>query len=205
MHRDLTNPIADDHCCNEFTADMVIPPEWRNDIINCRKRKRNLVCFLLHYFLEKIRQMLQLEQRFVTAGGFCGTLQNQALFITLNGNPQIDSTLACNAEESDTRIWLHVMNSTGQKKLVLSPDIDVYHIGLPIVANTNLDVLVQLSPFSSLELRLLDMQALIYAFTSDPDLATIPQLLTPAAIEVLYTCTACDFISFSMALEKLHF
>ena len=38
--------------------------------------------------------------------------------------------LLCNAEESDTRVWLHVVQSAGDKKLLFSPDTDVYHIGL---------------------------------------------------------------------------
>ena len=33
------------------------------------------------------------------------------------------------AEDSDTRIWLHVLRSRGTKKLVHSPDSDVFHIG----------------------------------------------------------------------------
>ena len=68
-----------------------------------------------------------------------------------------------------------MINLSGQKKLVLSPDADVYHIGLPIVAGSSLEVMVGLSPFTSLENRYmyLDMQALIKACTDDPDLDLI--------------------------------
>lgn len=83
------------------------------------------------------------------------------MYVTPTCAPQCDPQLTCNAEESDTRIWLHVINSSGQKKLVLSPDTDVYHIGLPIVAGLSLEVMVKLGPFTSLENRYLDMQALI--------------------------------------------
>ena len=204
-HRDQTNPISDDHSCNSFTEDMVIPPKWRENVLNCRKCKRNLGCFLSHYFLEKIKRKLRPQQRFITAGGFNGAQRNQALFTELNRTPQCDSRLTCNAEESDTRIWLHVVNSAGQKKLILSPDTDVYHVGLPVVAGTTLDVLVRLSPFSSLELRLLDMQALISAFSNDPDMASIPSSLSPSAIQVLYISTGCDFISFFNGFGKASF
>ena len=44
------------------------------------------------------------------------------MYVTLAHAPQCDPQLTCNAEESDTRIWLHVVNSSGQKKLILSPD-----------------------------------------------------------------------------------
>ena len=36
-----------------------------------------------------------------------------------------------NADESDTRIWLHIKHSIGP---ILSPDTNVYHIGLPIIS-----------------------------------------------------------------------
>ncbi len=49
------------------------------------------------------------------------------------------------------------------------------HIGLPLIANTNLDVLVKLSPINSTELRLLDLKALLHAFYNDPDLASLPR------------------------------
>ena len=127
------------------------------------------------------------------------------MFVRLNASAQCDSQLESNAEESDTRIWLHVMNSAGQNKLVLSPDTDVYHIGLPFIAGTNLSVQVRLSSFSSLEVRLLDVQALISAFTDDPDLSFIPRLQCPSLIQAMYVCTGCDFISFFSGIGKTTF
>ena len=38
-----------------------------------------------------------------------------------------------NAEEADTRVWLHAYNSCGHKKLVVSPDTAVYNIVLPLL------------------------------------------------------------------------
>ncbi len=58
------------------------------------------------------------------------------------------------------------MNSQNTNILVLSPDIDVYHIGIPIVAYTNLKVYVQLTKFT--QVCLVDMQSLINAFSTDP-------------------------------------
>ena len=156
---------------------MLIPTKWRQNVLGCRKCKRDLVCFLSHHLVHHIGQYLRPPQRFVTAGGFDGTLQNQAMFTEFNAHPQPDSRLVCNAEETDYRIWLHVLNSAGEKKLVLSPDTDVYHIGLPQIVGTNLDVIVQLNQFNCKELRVLHMQHLTTAFTNDPDLATIPEAL----------------------------
>ena len=142
----------------------------------------------------------------MTAGGFDGTQQNQAMFTEFNAHPQPDSRLMCNAEETDYWIWLHVLNSAGEKKLVLSPDTDVYHIGLPHIVGTDLDVIVRLSPFNCKELRVLHMQHLLTAFTNDPDLlATILEPLTPLAMQALYVCTGCDFISFFHGFGKASF
>jgi len=44
-------------------------------------------------------------------------------------------------------------------KLVVSPDTDVYHIGLCIVARHKMNVKMQLSTFNYKELCLLDMGA----------------------------------------------
>ena len=203
--RDQLHPVSPEHHCSGFTKDMVIPPKWRENVLNCRQCKRNLVCFLSNFFLESIRRKLQPNQRFVTAGGLNGTLRNQAMYVTLTQAPQSDPQLTCNAEESDTRIWLHVINSIGLKKLVLSPDTDVYHIGLLIVAGSSFEVVVKLSPFTALENKYLDMQALIQALRDDPDLAPIPNSLSPAVIQVLFVCTGCDFISFFNGLGKASF
>ena len=81
----------------------------------------------------------------------------------------------------------------------------MYHIGLPFVAGTSFQVMVKLSPFTSLEQKYLDMQALIRAFANDPDLAPIPQSVFSSVIQMIYVCTGCDFISFFNGLgKKLH-
>ena len=145
LHRDKTTQLPEDHHCSEFTSDMIIPPKWRSDILSCRICKRNLVCFLSTYFLTKIQHKLNPQQMFITAGGFRGDQSNKAFFVTsASKEPQCNESLYCNAEESDTHIWLHVINSTGTKKLVLSPDTDVYHIGLPIISGTELECVVRL-------------------------------------------------------------
>ena len=62
--------------------------------------------------------------------------------------------------------------------------------------------MVKLSPFTSLEHKYLDVQALLMAFANDPDLALIPQSLSLSVIQMLYVCTGCDFISFFNGLGK---
>lgn len=96
-------------CQMSITVQISIPRKWREDVLNCRKCKRNLVCFLCNYFLEKMRTVLQPNQRFVTAGGFNNDLRDKAMFVLVNTSPQSDDSLLCNAEEADTRIWLHAL------------------------------------------------------------------------------------------------
>ena len=142
LYRDQTNPNPEDHWCSSFTSNMVTPPKWRENILNCRKCKRNLVCFLSLYFSENIKRKFRPQQKFVTAGVLEGSLRNKALSVTLNGALQSDPQLTCHVEESDTRIIrLHTINSHGLNKLILSSDTNVYHICLPIVAGTNLTLL----------------------------------------------------------------
>ena len=205
LHRDERNQVPDDHSCCGFSADMVLPPKWRQNVINCRQCKRELVCFLSEYFLQKIRYRLKHTQRFVTAGGLQGDLAEKAMYVTNQTQATIDERLTSNAEESDTRIWLHVLHSAGTKKLVLSPDTDVYHIGMTVIAETDLDVIVRLSPFSSIEQRLLHLPALLTSFKNDPDLAAVQERKIAQTIQTLFVTTGCDYISFFNGLGKATF
>ena len=203
QHRDRINPTSADHCCIDFTPDLVIPPKWRETVLHCRKCNRGLVCFLSFFFLQSILRKLTHQQRFVTTGGLDGVYRNKAAYVESNQVPQYDPQLTSNVEEADTRIWLHVTNYSGNKKLILSPDTDVYHAGLPYIAGTSLDVIVKVSPFTSLEQHFLDLKALVKSLSDDPELGPIPQL--PSAIQMLYVCTGCDYISFFNGFGKALF
>ena len=65
------------------------------------------------------------------AGGFDEPIANTTWYVKGNSKPQPDPEYLCNAEETDTRIWVHVKQTDYKKILVLSPDTDTYHIGLP--------------------------------------------------------------------------
>ena len=70
MHQDKMNQTVDDHyCADSFSADLMVSPKWRENVLSCRKCKKKLVCFLSEYFLQKIRRRLGPNQTFVTAGG----------------------------------------------------------------------------------------------------------------------------------------
>ena len=61
-----------------------------------------------------------------------------------NQSKQVRNDLCTNADEADLRVWLHCVKAAGVRKLVFSPDTDVYHIGLTIVGGLQeCDVIVQ--------------------------------------------------------------
>ncbi len=76
----------------------------------------------------------------------------------LNPYPEYYSTI----EETDLKIWLHCQNSYGTKKLLFSPDTDVYHIGLPLISSPQ-DVYVQLHSKGNDKKRFIHLNALIEA------------------------------------------
>ena len=52
---------------------------------------------------------------------------------------------------------------------------------------------MQLSRFNSKELCLFDMDALLDAFSGDPELASIPNDKLPTTMQMLYISTGCDY------------
>ena len=96
------------------------------------------------------------QQELVLAGCFAGVEEDQAWEVGVGGVQPVPA-LNCEAEEADTRVWLHVLRSPGSKKLVCLPDTDVYHIGLPLLANQSMDVFVCVSVFSSQEHRYMSL------------------------------------------------
>ena len=104
------------------------------------------------------------------AGGFDDPITDTSWYVKNNNRPQPDPKYNSNAEETDTRLWVHVKHTEYTQILVLSPDTDVYHIGLPL-NNGNKQVIIQVSPINAKEVKFLDISALITALTNDPDLA----------------------------------
>jgi len=119
-------------------------------------------------------------------------------------NAQPNPLLNCSAEEADTRIWLHVRQSCGTRKLVCSPDTDVFHICLPIVS-TQHDVYVQISTLTTPDARFLHLNLLHTALAGDPDLASTPTSQLPKILQMTFICTGCDYISFFSGLGKATF
>ena len=124
--RDKQAKVSAGHTCDIFTGQYRLPTNWRENVIYCRTCKRNLVYFLTKYFLPNISRYLTRERTHIAAGGFQGEIQDTAWFLTGKNKTQPNPIYTSNAEESDTRIWLHVQRSDTQTIRVMSPDTDIY-------------------------------------------------------------------------------
>ena len=94
--------------------------------------------------------------------------------------------------------------SEGRYKLIWSPDTDVFHIGLPLLDST-MQVIVQLSLYSSIEHRYMHLGRLHTALNNDPDLSTTPPEFRPKLLQSLFICTGCDYTSFFVGFGKAIF
>ena len=84
----------------------------------------------------------------------------------------------------------------------MSPDTDVYHIGL---TQTEKEVMVQINTYCSKSLQFLHLTNLKYALECDPDLSTIDKDLLPKIFQTLYVSTGCDYTSFFSGIGKATF
>ena len=94
---------------------------------------REHLCCIWERVLSEVLLLLRRGQRLVVAGCFSGFSEDQAMGVGVDGVQPLPE-LRCEADEADTRVWLHVVRTEGTCKLVCSPDREVYHIGLPLVA-----------------------------------------------------------------------
>ena len=88
------------------------------------------------------------------------------------------------------------------KILVISPDTDVYFIGLPLKCTKDKEIIMQISEMNSRDLKLL---YIIAALASDPDMASIPTTTHSNILQTLFVVTGCDYISFFNGIGKATF
>ena len=116
VRRDATSKVSANHCCDDLEATTDIPRgKWRENFLNCRVCKRNLVKFIGKYLLHHIGANLQPQQSLYVAGAFDGTTVDSAWFVRGRNNAQPDPTFTCNGEETDTRLWLHAKQTKHTK------------------------------------------------------------------------------------------
>ena len=151
--------------------------------------------------------MLKEKQKVYVAGGFKGEKRNKCFSVTHKTNMKEEFTLFSNAEETDLRIWLHCLFSPGTKKLLYSRDTDVYIIGLTLLSKhiEKLDVFVQQSPSLKVNAQFVCLTQFLQALHNDPDMACIPKNKHAQAIQAIYACTGCDYISYFKGMSKSFF
>ena len=94
-----------------------------------------------------------MNQKMYVAGAFGGEITDTAWFVEGHARKQPDPHYTCNAEETDTRLWLHVKKTPYSCILVMSPDTDVYNIGLSLQSAKDKQVFVQVSSYNARELK----------------------------------------------------
>ncbi len=204
--RDAVAKVPLEHYCDELQGSTKIQHgKWRENFLNCRECKRKLVVFIGGYFLSNAGTYLQPHHTLYVAGAFEGAIVDTAWFVRGSSKPQPHPAFSCNAEETDTRIWLHATQTDSDQILILSPDTDVYHIGLPLPCVMHKTIIVQVSTFNSRQLRLLNLTALVQALRNDPDLAHVDPSILPKVFQVLYAASGCDYISYFSGLGKASF
>ena len=155
--------------------------------------------------LKHMHSYLSSHQKFYVAGAFADHLANTCWFVEGNSSPQPDPVYSCNAEETDTMIWLHAKKTHCNKILVLSPDTEVYMIGLPLQCTQDKDIIVQISDMNSRELKLLYMKRLRAVLSNSPDLANVAEATHSKVLQTLFVVTGCDYVSFFSGLGKATF
>ena len=91
-------------------------------------------------------------------------------------------------------MWAHVNQSTSSEILILSPDTDIYHIGLPLI-NEIKYIIIQINSYSSKDLYIVILE-LKFALPNDPDMAQLPHNALHQIFQTLYAVTGWDYISF---------
>ena len=160
---------------------------------------------MTQYFLHNIARHLRQDNIFLVAGGFQGAIQDTAWFVSYGTRPQPNPAYTSNAEEADTRLWMHVKRTNTSKILILSPDTDIYHIGLPLEHGSEKNIVIQLSTFNSKDLKYLHLSTFVTVLQNDPDLSAIPSQLTPQVFQTIFVATGCDYISFFSGIGKATF
>ncbi len=148
--RDESAIVSTNHYCDDINNNTaVLRGKWRNNFLNCRECKRKLVVYLGNYFLANMHSFLNTGQTLYVAGAFEGAIIDTAWSITQTNKREPQPAYTSNAEETDMRIWLHATRTPCTNILIVSPDTDVYHIGLTLMCSKQKQIIVQVSPITS--------------------------------------------------------
>ena len=199
FRRDQT-ATTENHDCAVFQSSSKTPRDWKSTL-GCRQCKNNLIVYVASEMIRLSPPYLKGTQAVITNIG------THALRVSANSTtPTQNHTLSSNANEADLRVWLHCQCSYGTKKLIFSPDTDVYHIGLTIArVIPSCDIMIQLNKSTMEDQKYIHLNGLLQALDTDPDLATTNCATRPQILQSLYVSTGCDYISYFQGIGKISF
>eukprot|EP00117_Sycon_ciliatum_P021599 scpid69238/ scgid2328/ len=129
----------------------------------------------------------------------CTTLKRSCLFVFELFSEITEDKRSSRASHSDgpskqqkerMEILKAMVEINFQQCLVVSPDTDTFHIGLPLL--TNQTIFAQLDMSGSQEHSFTSVKSLSSSFTTDPDLQCIPENLKALTVQVTFIATGCD-------------
>ena len=199
---------GDSHEHATFESSIPSASKW-NSMLKYRQCKHNLTTQLALMMLQLVQPYLSPGKRFFTAGSLRDELRDCVLFCQFGQSiPQIDERFTCNIEEADMRVCLHCKNAAGSRKIIISPDTDTYHVGMGLLEDVRLsecDIYVQVSRLGDSVHRYLHLSGLYGALQLDQSLSLLPTNIRLQALQTLYVCTGCDYLSYFYQIGKAKF
>ena len=194
---------SSDHQHCSFIPEANVPNKWQ-EYLQCQQCKRSIVEAVGLALLQKGRYFLVGQQRLLLAGCFSGKGENNAWLlkegeVSAEQPEQYYST----AQEADSRIWRHAMQSQATNILIYSPDTDVYNIGLSFLnQHPTATYIIQLNIPHADEKKYINLNNLKMALSKDTDLSNVPQDEVCLILQTLFICTGCDYISYIKSIGK---
>ena len=193
---------------SEIQNSTVLPPSnsWRT-FLQIRHNKHLLCNFLCNKFLYDVQPLLSssLCKKFIVSGGF-HKLFNSETPVTMCATTAGISPYhhQSNHEESDTQIFLHVIDTDCSTVHIKSIDRDIALVGLPLMNHfIGKEVFIQYKDPPAP--AYIHMNALQFALSNDSDLETVTPADRGKIIQTIYIQSGCDCVSYFAKQGKSKF
>ena len=183
QRHDATVKLPQQYCCHTIQTDTKIPKGKWHKFINCHECKRSLVLFLGNYFMYNIQAYLKSHETLYIAGAFDDEAIDSTWYVHGQNRAQPDPSYHCNAEETGTRLWLHVRKTRHRKHL----NIITWHRYLS-QSIRNKHIVVHINKLSSRQQKFLYLNALVNSLQNDPDVAHIEPTILPQVLQTTLLC-----------------
>lgn len=222
---------GDEEQFQEIKYDTKLPSNWPK-FLNVRTNKQLLCAFLSYSFLDIVPSVLSKPgQTFITSGGFNRGILSDVKLCEHHANDHCDTcerivgirllatenvetrSIEChkfrhiyhNHEESDTQIWLHVLDTDSSNVHIYSVDRDVGMVGLPVDFGDDKNVAIQFR-INLIRSQFMSLNSLREALLTDSDIACIRSNVNDydiyRIIQALFISSGCDFVSYFANIGK---